>query len=289
MLLTLFYNRSLKNKSHISDTSHFINFIENTPLPDGAVLATLDVCSLYTKIPQGEGIEVVGQHYQEHYQSKTPISTQSLGDLMRLILKENSFKFNDKHYLKTHGIAMGTKMAVAFAVIFLWRTLKNSYPPSAHTNLSSRRDLSLTSSECGPYPKQKSTTLLNSPTHSTPQLNSRIDVIGRVVFRDSEVFKGPRFITDKNLDVQTHFKPTETFQYIHFSSCHPLSVKKGFVKGEALRLLRTNSVKESVELKKLAFLTRLLERGYPKSFEAAASSSVEMATVNCARDITIKV
>ena len=31
-------------------------------------------------------------------------------------------------------------------------------------------------------------------------------------------------------------------------------------------LLRTNSVKESFEFKKLQFLTRLLERGYPKSF-----------------------
>jgi len=36
---------------------------------------------------------------------------------MRLILKENSFKFNGKHYLQTHGIAMDIKMAVAFAVI----------------------------------------------------------------------------------------------------------------------------------------------------------------------------
>ena len=42
--------------------------------------------------------------------------------------------------------------------------------------------------------------------------------------------------------------------------------KKVFVKGEALRLLRTNSVKESFELRKKQFLTRLLERGYPKSF-----------------------
>ena len=38
---------------------------------------------------------------------------------MRLILKENSFKFNDKHFLQTHGIAMGTKITVAFAVIFM--------------------------------------------------------------------------------------------------------------------------------------------------------------------------
>ena len=59
----------------------------------------------------------------------------------------------------------------------------------------------------------------------------------RVAFLDTEVFKGPRFAWNKVLAVQTHFKDTETFQYTHFSSCHPLSVKKGFIKGETLRLL----------------------------------------------------
>ena len=101
-----------------------------------------------------------------------------------------------------------------------------------------------------------------------------------IVFLDTEIFKGPRFITDKILDVQTHFKPTETFQYTHFSSCHPLSVKKGFVKGEALRLLRTNSVKESFELKKLEFLTRLLERGYPKSFAEDILTEIKFSMRN---------
>ena len=32
----------------------------------------------------------------------------------------------------------------------------------------------------------------------------------------------------QTLDVQTHYKPTETFHYRYFSSSHPLSVKKGF-------------------------------------------------------------
>ena len=41
-----------------------------------------------------------------------------------------------------------------------------------------------------------------------------------------------------------HFKPTKTFQYTHFSSCHPFITEKGFMKGEALWLL-TNSVKEN--------------------------------------------
>ena len=53
VLLTPFNKRSLKNKSrHIKDTTHFITFIENITPSDGAVLAPLDVCSLYTNIPQ---------------------------------------------------------------------------------------------------------------------------------------------------------------------------------------------------------------------------------------------
>ena len=33
--------------------------------------------------------------------------------------------------------------------------------------------------------------------------------------------------------------PTETFQYTNFYSCHPPGAKKDFIKGEALRLLKT--------------------------------------------------
>ena len=85
----------------------------------------------------------------------------------------------------------------------------------------------------------------------------------RAVFLDTEVFKGPRLTTHKILDLQTHFKPTETFQYTHFSSCHPLNCKKGFIKGEALRLLRTNSVRENFVKNKRDFEHRLCKRGYP--------------------------
>ena len=112
-----------KQESYIKDINHFINFIKNTTLPDNAILVSLDVCSLYTNIPQEEGINIVCQYYEEHYQSKQPIPATHLGELMRLILKENSFNFNDKHFLQTHGVAMGTKMAVAYS----WLTSKNSY------------------------------------------------------------------------------------------------------------------------------------------------------------------
>ena len=47
------------------------------------------------------------------------------------------------------------------------------------------------------------------------------------VFLDTVVYKGTRFKERSILDVKTHFKQTETFQHAQ---------KKGFVKGEALRI-----------------------------------------------------
>ena len=74
---------------------------------------------LYTNIPQEERIEIVCRYYEGHYEQQLPIQTNDLRELIRLILEENSFKFNEKHFVQTLGIAMGTKMAVAFSVIFM--------------------------------------------------------------------------------------------------------------------------------------------------------------------------
>ena len=53
-------------------------------------------------------------------------------------------------------------------------------------------------------------------------------------FLDTTIFKGERFLKDSILDISTHFKPTEKFQYTHlYTSCHVPGVKKGFIKGKS--------------------------------------------------------
>ena len=79
----------------------------------------MDVTSLYTNIPREEGITTVCEAYEEFYEENPPIPTRYLREMRSLILQENLFQFNEKDYLQTHGTAMGTKMAVAFANIFM--------------------------------------------------------------------------------------------------------------------------------------------------------------------------
>ena len=76
--------------------------------------------------------------------------------------------------------------------------------------------------------------------HSTIKFTAKMSETD-ITFLDTTVYKGVRFHKESILDVQTHYKPTETFQYTNLYSCHPPGVKKGFSKGEALRFLRTNS------------------------------------------------
>ena len=94
-------------------------------------------------------------------------------------------------------------------------------------------------------------------------------------FLDTNIYKGKRVRSNLILDVHMHFKPTETFQYTHFSLCYPPGVKKGFIKGEALRLLRTKSSKKIFEEQIQNLNSRLQERGYPENLVERTLSEVQ--------------
>ena len=70
--------------------------------------------------PQEEGTEIVRKPYWLfHNNDPPPIPTHYLRELLLLILIEKTVEFNGNNYLQTHGIAMGTKIAVSFANIYM--------------------------------------------------------------------------------------------------------------------------------------------------------------------------
>ena len=86
--------------------------------------------------------------------------------------------------------------------------------------------------------------------------------------------QGPKIYKESVLDMRTHFEPTETLQYTFFTSYHPPGVKKGFAKGEAIRLLGTNSSMKTFEENITKFEKHLMERGHPQTFINNALSEV---------------
>ena len=85
-------------ESYLKDTTDFLKLKEKTKVVK-EMLVSMDVTSLYTNIPQKEGINIVCKTYQTFHLNKPPILTRYLRDMLRLILKENSFQFKSKNYL----------------------------------------------------------------------------------------------------------------------------------------------------------------------------------------------
>ena len=170
-----------------------------------------------------------------------------------------------KQFLQTHGTAMGTKMAVAFANIFMAHIEEEIIRQSKTKPREWKRYIDdifslWDSSRLEIYLFIEQT----NNFHPTIKFTAEISEI-KTTFLDTIIDKGDRFRNDSILDIRTHYKSTETFQCTHFNSCHPLGVKRGFIKGEALRLLRTNSSKTTFEDNLSKFKSRLIKLGYPKN------------------------
>ena len=119
--------------SYIKNTTHLLNKLKDLDvLPANAILVTLDVSSLYTNIPTNEGIDACRKFLDQRTDKSVP--TESICDLMRMILTMNNFVFNGEHFVQQHGTAMGTRMAPAFANLFMG-ILKTKHSEAFKTNL----------------------------------------------------------------------------------------------------------------------------------------------------------
>ena len=87
--------------------------MENLTIPENTTLFTLDVTSLYANIPHDDGIAACRKMWEQRTVQEPP--TECLVEMLTLVLKNNNFTFDGKHYLQINETAMGTKMAPSYA------------------------------------------------------------------------------------------------------------------------------------------------------------------------------
>ena len=106
--------------SFVKDTNDFLHkLLDMETLPEGAILVTLAAVGLYPHIPHAESLEAIRHALNERENPEMP--TGLIVDLAELVLKNNNFGFNGNHYLRTLGTMIGTKMAPAYANLFMDR------------------------------------------------------------------------------------------------------------------------------------------------------------------------
>ena len=88
---------SKKHKSYLEDTPDFLRFLEDIgPLPEGAILATIDVSALYSNIQREDGVEAVRKALETREDKTVP--ADFILELLDLVLKYNIFEFDGELY-----------------------------------------------------------------------------------------------------------------------------------------------------------------------------------------------
>ena len=104
--------------SYIKDSQHALEiFRDFSFLDQNKLIFTMDITSLYTVIPNDEGLRAL-KHFFDQRTVKEP-SSETLLRLAELVLTLNCFSFGGNYYKQTNGVAMGTKMGPSYANLFV--------------------------------------------------------------------------------------------------------------------------------------------------------------------------
>ncbi len=103
--------------SYVQHTTDFMNKLEDFSCNNQIILEALDVTSLYTNIPNQEGINAVYRTLLRNHRDIPYIG--SLIKLFKVVLHYNNFTFFGENYLQVGGTDMGTKLAPTYPNIFM--------------------------------------------------------------------------------------------------------------------------------------------------------------------------
>ena len=220
---------------------------------------------LYPHIPHDEGIEAVKEALLT-WDSNVE-NGRKLGDLKNdlvefteIVLKNNNFEFDERHFVQKLGTAIGTRMAPSYANIFmdkLERQLISNALIKPHTWWRYIDDIFIIWTE-GEESLKDLINYLNG-AHRTIKFTSKWSY-QEVEFLDVKVVN-----ESGKLETDVYIKPTDSHQYLHRVSCHPNSCKKGIPYAQALRLRRICSKETFFESRARDLCSFLEERGYEKN------------------------
>lgn len=237
---------------------------------DSTWIVTGDVESFYTNVNTQETIGKLipllsgqGTHHGIDYDC-IPL-------LLEVIMACNCFSFHDQYFLQTNGVAMGTSCAPAFAnvslglkeqfiedivkcnseiikngLILYQRYIDDILIVFQGTKTDLQSCLNRISDQLKPFK-------IGWEIHSTREPTSFLDV--EFFF---EYGFGPVGIQSR-----VFRKRLNQHQYIPWSSAHPQSVKKAFIKAELTRYMVISSTHAIFEERVAEFMLALGRRGYP--------------------------
>ena len=269
-----------EGKSYIKDTSDFINKLSSIgTIQESSLLVSLDVTSLYTNIPNKEGINATHQALLANRGLVNNPSNLSLAELLSLVLTLNNFKFNETNYLQIGGTAMGTRLAPSFANIYMnhfEETHVYTYPFKPTAWFRYIDDIFMIW-DYGSSDLDTFIDYLNS-------CNDNIKFSSEISETELNFLDVTVKVKNQRLTTDLYTKPTDRNTYLPYNSAHPKHCVKGLPYGQFLRIRRICSENEDYIQHATKKAAQLIQRGYPK--ERLVESSIK--AYNQDRDSLLK-
>ena len=264
--------------SFVKDTTHFLQLLEGLgDLPDDTLLVTLDVTSLYTNIPNDEGIQAARETL---HRSRPDVGVKPSNDtlikLLEMVLTKNNFQFNGQNFLQTGGTAMGTKAAPGYAINSMGKfeaKFVYTYPKQPLLYLRFIDDIFIIWTH-GRDSLMEFIDHLNNCSDSIKFTHEISDE--QISFLDTLVR-----LKEGKLTTDLYTKPTDSHSYLRYESAHPQRCKDSIPYSQFLRIRRICSDISDFDRHVICLAAYFTKQGYPTALlQEAALQARELDRTN---------
>jgi len=236
--------------SFILDSQNLIQKLENIEIPDDCILATGDFDSLYSNIVHEDCIFMICDFLKDKLNTKY-MNIRAFNSFLKIVLKNNYFKFKDFYFLQIKGIAMGTVCGPSIANIFVY--IYESKWLTIHRPLAYYRFID------DVLVLVKNLNIIESLKIAFGSLTLNFETGNVVKFLDLEISID---LLSKRLNFCVYFKPTNTFSYLYIYSNHPNFIFKNIVKSILIRIRRICTKYSDFTFFYSLIYNQLILRGY---------------------------
>jgi hypothetical protein len=226
--------------SHTKDSYQILDDLKQLgPLPPSARLFTANAVSMYTNIDTKHGLQTIQKwfdlHGREILRKYPSFPFELVMTLLRLVMTNNVFQFDNCWFHQQNGTAMGTSVACIYATIYYSHHEETHILSTYRSPLRYYRQFidDVLGIWIPPLNSNADTTRLAFKSSLSFGILSweTEDLAQSVNFLDLTISIGP----DYRLKTRTYQKAMKLYLYLCPSSSHPTGVLKGLIFGSVRR------------------------------------------------------
>ena len=227
-----------QTSSFVKDSKDLMDKLQSIELQDNEELVSFDVSALFTSIPVNQALDVINKLIIQHqtdmefkskvgkawYEVAGHLDREDVMHLLKVVLNNSVFSFQEKFYKQLHGAAMGSPCLPVVANICMEYFEKRALGPELPLSFTINTWLRYVNDVLTIVKKGTQDSLLNHLNSIDPNTKFTIEPPnkqGAIPFLDTFL----RTSGNNKIITSVYRQPTDTDRYLDFNSNHPKSAK----------------------------------------------------------------